>query len=195
MNKITFIFISMLLAVSSGFSVAADLTFPETEQDIVKALSLKDGKTVFEGVDYISENGRIYKIIGGKRYRLRGLYGLENSDIVPKAGALINFDLDSAEIRPDSYSLLDEFGRALKSGLAGGTFYVAGHTDSTGTSEYNQDLSMRRANAVADYLKANHGITPRRLITKGHGELKPIASNDDEHGRALNRRVEFIRVE
>ena len=195
MRKIIFIFFSMLLALSSGFAVAADLTFPETEQDIIKALSLKDGRTVFEGVDYISENGRIYKIIGGKRYRLRGLYGLEDSDIVPKAGALINFDLDSAEIRPESYSLLNEFGRALKSGLSKGTFYVAGHTDSTGTTEYNQDLSVRRANAVVDYLKAHHGITSRRLIAKGHGEMNPIASNDDEHGRSLNRRVEFIRVE
>ena len=132
MKKSVFIFFSMLLALSSGLAGAAELAFPETEQDIVKALSLKDGRTVFEGVDYISEKGRIYKIIGGKRYRLRGLYGLEDSDIVPKAGALINFDLDSAEIRPESYPLLDEFGRALKSGLAGGIFNVIGHTDSRG---------------------------------------------------------------
>ena len=195
MKKTIFIFIATLLAFSQGFVNAAELAFPKTEQDIVRALSLKDGRTVFEGVDYISENGRIYKIIGGKRYRLRGLYGIVDSDIVPKAGALINFDLNSAEIRDESYPLLDEFGRALKNGLANGTFYITGHTDSSGTQAYNQNLSVRRANSVADYLMTHHRIAPARLVPKGYGELKPIASNDNENGRSLNRRVEFVRVE
>jgi outer membrane protein OmpA-like peptidoglycan-associated protein len=185
----------ILFAAVIGDVVAEDLAFPTTEKEIVKVLSLKDGKTVYEGVEYISEKGQVYKIINGKRYRLRNIEIIADSEIVPKAGALINFDFDSAQINPESYPLLDEFGKAVKFGLADGVFVVAGHTDSKGSLNYNQGLSERRAHAVANYLIAHHGISPSRLIMKGYGENRSIASNDDEKGRALNRRVEFVRVE
>jgi outer membrane protein OmpA-like peptidoglycan-associated protein len=195
MRKGSILFLTVLLTVWIGTSAANDLTFPTTEKEIVQALSLKDGKTVYNGVEYVSESGKVYKIIAGKRYRLRGLQGIVDSKIVPRAGALINFDFDSAQIRPDSYPLLDEFGKALKFGLAEGVFIVAGYTDNTGSTDYNQGLSERRAQAVANYLLAHHGISSTQLIMQGYGEKKPIASNDSDSGRALNRRVEFIRVE
>lgn len=68
---------------------------------------------------------------------------------------------------------------------------VQGHTDNTGTAEYNQGLSVRRANSVADYLKS-HGIASSRLTVKGFGKDAPKYSNDTEDGRAGNRRVEFL---
>jgi OOP family OmpA-OmpF porin len=74
-------------------------------------------------------------------------------------------------------------------------FIVAGHTDDTGSLVYNQGLSERRAQAVATYLTAHHGISSSQLIMKGYGETKPIASNESESGQAINRRVEFIRIE
>ena len=189
------IILSILFMLVAPVISAEELTFPKTEREIIEALSIRDGRTVFENVEYISENGKVYKIIAGKRYRLRGLKIIADSDIVPKVGALINFDVNSARILPGSYPLLDEFGKALKSGLAGQSFMVAGHTDSAGTAPYNQDLSVRRANSVADYLMAHHGIELSRLTLKGYGETKPIAANDNEKGRSLNRRVEFIRAE
>ena len=195
MKKFFAIILSTLLTLVAGSISAQELAFPQTEQEIVEALSIKDGRTVFEDVEYISEKGKVYKIIAGKRYRLRGLQSIVDSDFIPKAGALINFDFNSAQIQPASYHLLDEFGKALKSGLADGSFIVTGHTDSVGTTEYNKDLSVRRANAVADYLMAQHGIETSRLTLKGYGETQPMASNDNEKGRSLNRRVEFIRVE
>ena len=195
MRKIFIISLTALLAIWSGVVSAEDLVFPTTETEIVEALSLKDGKTVYNGVEYESEKGKVYKIIAGKRYRLRGLQAIVDSAIVPRAGALINFDFDSAQIRPESYPLLDEFGKAFKFGLAGGVFMVAGHTDGTGSVVYNQGLSERRAQAVATYLTAHHGISSTQLMMKGYGEAKPIASNESESGQALNRRVEFIRVE
>jgi len=66
---------------------------------------------------------------------------------------------------------------------------VEGDTDNTGTEEYNQKLSERRAQSVADYLKGQ-GIPGSRISTIGLGELNPVASNDTEYGRSLNRRVE-----
>ena len=68
---------------------------------------------------------------------------------------------------------------------------VAGHTDSVGSEEYNQKLSERRAIAVKAYLESK-GITATRLTARGYGETQPVASNDTDAGRALNRRVELI---
>ena len=68
---------------------------------------------------------------------------------------------------------------------------IDGHTDSRATDEYNLDLSQRRAMAVLRYL-VDHGVEETRLAARGYGESQPIADNDTEEGRALNRRVEFI---
>jgi outer membrane protein OmpA-like peptidoglycan-associated protein len=67
---------------------------------------------------------------------------------------------------------------------------VLGHTDSTGSDEYNQALSQRRAQAVADYL-GSRGVARARMGLRGYGESQPIASNDTEEGKAQNRRVEI----
>lgn len=71
------------------------------------------------------------------------------------------------------------------------TVQVIGHTDDTGTAEYNQELSTRRASAVAAILTAN-GVAPGRVIAYGKGEHSPIATNLTEEGKAQNRRVEII---
>ena len=68
---------------------------------------------------------------------------------------------------------------------------VQGHTDSTGTPEYNQVLSEKRAQSVADYLKAQ-GIDASRITTKGFGKTAPKYDNSTAEGRAQNRRVEFL---
>jgi len=67
---------------------------------------------------------------------------------------------------------------------------IAGHTDSMGTAEYNQDLSQQRAESVADRLISVHGIEADRVSAVGYGEAEPIATNDTAAGRAQNRRVE-----
>jgi len=67
---------------------------------------------------------------------------------------------------------------------------VLGHTDSDGSDAYNQALSERRAQAVADYLVA-HGVQSARIATRGYGKTQPIASNATEAGKAANRRVEI----
>jgi outer membrane protein OmpA-like peptidoglycan-associated protein len=194
MRRMAIILLAATIVGWRGFSIAGDLAFPKTEADIVKALKLKDGNTTFNGTEYLSEKGNVYKIIGGKRYQLRGLESIVDSDIVPKAGALIHFDFDSAGIKPDSYPLLDEYGKALRGGLSEAVIAVAGHTDSKGTDEYNLGLSEKRANAIKEYLITKHGIAPERILVKAYGKNQPIASNDTPDGQALNRRVEFIRI-
>mgnify|MGYP001544294782 CR=1 FL=1 len=70
---------------------------------------------------------------------------------------------------------------------------VAGHTDSTGSEDYNQRLSERRAQSVVDYFKSRK-IIDARLLTVGMGELRPVADNGTPEGRQLNRRVEITLV-
>ena len=68
---------------------------------------------------------------------------------------------------------------------------IIGHTDSKGTEAYNQRLSERRANSVSYYLR-NHNISASRVTVQGMGETDPVATNDSDEGRSLNRRVEFV---
>ena len=73
----------------------------------------------------------------------------------------------------------------------GSTVQVIGHTDSTGSAAYNQDLSQRRAQSVAGILTAA-GVNGNRIVATGRGASQPIASNDSVQGRAQNRRVEIL---
>jgi outer membrane protein OmpA-like peptidoglycan-associated protein len=102
----------------------------------------------------------------------------------------VNFDFDKSTLRRDAIPILDEAARTLQ---AEPTLQVSveGHTDSRGTDAYNQALSLRRANTVRSYL-ADHGVDKNRLSVVGHGESKPVASNDTDDGRAQNRRVELL---
>jgi OOP family OmpA-OmpF porin len=101
----------------------------------------------------------------------------------------VNFDFDKAEIRADAGVILDEAASILARN-PDVTVTIEGHTDSTGPESYNQGLSERRAEAVKNHL-AEQGIAADSLSTVGHGEMKPIASNETREGRALNRRVEL----
>jgi OOP family OmpA-OmpF porin len=101
----------------------------------------------------------------------------------------VNFEFDSAKLTSSSSTMLDEAVKILKrhSDLK---VELAGHTDSMGNDKYNQALSERRAQSVADYLIA-HGANAGNISVKGYGESDPVADNGSEAGRAANRRVEL----
>ena len=105
----------------------------------------------------------------------------------------VNFDFNSSVVRPESRPVLDEAATLLKQN-PGVHVVVKGYTDSIGSAEYNQVLSVRRAEAVYRYL-VNLGVDPERLTVEGFGKTNPIASNDTEEGRAQNRRVELHPVQ
>jgi OOP family OmpA-OmpF porin len=73
-------------------------------------------------------------------------------------------------------------------------FQIEGHTDSDGGAAYNLALSQRRAQSVVSDLVSHYGIAHGRLIAKGYGLTKPVASNATDAGKALNRRVELLRL-
>lgn len=104
----------------------------------------------------------------------------------------ITFATNSADLRPAFFSVLDSVGKVMKE-FDQTVVEVAGHTDSTGSEDYNQGLSERRASSVSQYLQAR-GISGERLMTVGMGELRPVADNNTEEGRQANRRVEITVV-
>ena len=101
----------------------------------------------------------------------------------------VTFDVDSSTLMPQFRSTLDQIAQSLQA-YPDSLIDVYGHTDSTGSDHYNQALSQRRAQTVADYL-AMRGVSGSRVRSQGYGETMPVATNDTDAGRALNRRVEI----
>ncbi len=101
----------------------------------------------------------------------------------------ILFDVNKAALKEESKRELERLAVILNK-YEDTNILLEGHTDSTGPEDYNMDLSIRRAQAVANYL-ASLGVNPTRFTVMGYGETQPIASNDTEEGRRLNRRVEI----
>ena len=101
----------------------------------------------------------------------------------------VTFDTNSTVVRPGLHSEINRVAGVL-SQYPQTLVRVEGHTDSVGTTEYNQDLSVRRAMAVKSLL-VQRGIADSRIDSVGYGETMPVATNENETGRQRNRRVEI----
>ena len=104
----------------------------------------------------------------------------------------ITFATNSADLNANFFDVLNSVSLVVNE-YNQTVIEVAGHTDSTGTDAYNQQLSERRASAVAAYL-GTRSVLPDRIITVGMGEGRPVATNDTDVGRQQNRRVELTLV-
>jgi outer membrane protein OmpA-like peptidoglycan-associated protein len=104
----------------------------------------------------------------------------------------IRFDSGRADIKPESADALTQIAALLTKEPALKLF-VVGHTDNVGSLAANLDLSKRRAAAVVAALTGTHKIAAARLTADGVGQLAPVASNDADAGRAINRRVELVK--
>jgi outer membrane protein OmpA-like peptidoglycan-associated protein len=103
----------------------------------------------------------------------------------------IYFDTNKSDVKPTSDPALSEIAKLMKT-EANLKLHVVGHTDNVGGFAPNMELSKRRAEAVVDALVKKYSIAPARLIANGVAYLAPVASNANEDGRALNRRVELV---
>ncbi|SEN06068.1 OmpA-OmpF porin, OOP family [Mucilaginibacter gossypiicola] len=101
----------------------------------------------------------------------------------------IQFDFNSSVLRTGSYGILDQAASAIKANPSV-TYQLNGYASIEGTPEHNMILSKDRANAVKTYL-VNAGVSPANLKVKGFGTRNPVADNNTETGRELNRRVEI----
>ncbi len=117
---------------------------------------------------------------------------LPNDQLLVGMTGETSFEVDSDQIKPGFYSTMDKIsGIVNKYGKT--ELKVAGHTDNTGSAQHNQTLSERRAGSVARYLEGD-GVVPQRIYATGYGKNQPIAGNETEAGRRLNRRVDITIV-
>jgi len=131
---------------------------------------------------------------------------LMNQDVIADANSLaksikesgkvavygIYFDTGKSTLKPESQTTLQEIAILLKADPAL-KLYVVGHTDNTGLFDANMKLSMDRAVAVVNSLVSQFSVNAARLKACGDGPTAPVASNDTEEGKALNRRVELVK--
>ncbi len=103
------------------------------------------------------------------------------------------FDYDKDNLKPESIPELRRVITLLNEHIPASVIEISGHTDNRGSDAYNENLSQRRAASVVKFLVFN-GVDPERLVPKGYGEIVPIATNETDEGRALNRRVELAII-
>jgi outer membrane protein OmpA-like peptidoglycan-associated protein len=105
---------------------------------------------------------------------------------------VIHFEFNKADIRSESFGLLEQVAKVLNAHPEIRHVRIEGHTDRVGSAEYNRELSAARARTVKSFLVELGHVDGTRLSTRGYGFDRPIATNDTEEGRARNRRVEFL---
>ncbi len=103
--------------------------------------------------------------------------------------AEVLFDFDKFDLKPEATPTLQTIAAELQDLPEAATVKIDGHTDADGTDAYNEDLSAKRAEAVANWLRTEGGVPGDLITTEGYGEAAPVAANDTEANRALNRRV------
>jgi OmpA-OmpF porin, OOP family len=152
-----------------------------------------------EGTDYalyVERSGYLFKSLAFKSTGSDGLspvyLDVPLEPVKKGVVAVLNnifFDHDKYELLQNSMVELDRIAKFLENN-PNVKIEISGHTDDTGSPAYNIDLSLKRAKAVYDYL-VGKGVERSRLEYKGYGQSKPMAPNDSDHNKALNRRIEF----
>lgn len=148
----------------------------------------QDVRQILDNVDGGAGRTRSIRLIGDEPAPV----ALAVAGTPPVATALslpVHFEFDSATISPEARGQLDALAEGIKLLSPGRRVVIEGHTDASGTDEYNQSLSRRRATAVKQYLVQAHGISAQRLHDTGFGKRQPIAGADPL--AAENRRVQF----
>jgi OOP family OmpA-OmpF porin len=157
----------------------------------------KGGKTTWIYVDARTSGEYELKIIEKKAMAQEVVADAKSlaSDISATGHASvygIHFDFNKATVKPESEPTLKEIAKLLEQN-PDLNLYVVGHTDSAGKIDYNMRLSSARAEAVVNTLATKYGVSLNRLDPHGVGPLAPVATNETEEGRALNRRVELVK--
>jgi outer membrane protein OmpA-like peptidoglycan-associated protein len=164
------VFVQLYVAVERGSP------FPQTQNRALVLLDVIEAKPMEHKMVIVDAAAMAKDLAASGKVALSGIY----------------FDTDKAELKSQSQPALDEIAKLLR-GDPALKVYIVGHTDNVGGFDYNMALSQRRARAVVERLVAAYGIAPARLKPVGAGLIAPVASNDDETGRAKNRRVEIVK--
>lgn len=163
----------VMIAKSEANVWKSDVTLPE--ESILIQVDFVDTRPMEEKMVLVSAAEMQKSISASGKVALYGIF----------------FDFNKTELKPESAPTLTEMAALLKA-EPNLKVLVVGHTDNVGTLEFNQDLSTRRAKAVAAELTAKYGIAADRLTPLGASFMAPVTTNSTEEGRKLNRRVELV---
>jgi len=196
-----FVLLTSVFFLFGGICAAGDYGFETTSEGITRGLlTPKEDQGGWQSLAAPDSSH-------GKTRSVKVLKRREGADVwetirVPenRSGGFVNlkieFDVNSYKIRPSSFPILEELGKALAGPeLENQTVYINGHTDSDGKEEYNLRLSLNRASSVKKYLVDNYGISPDRLKIMGYGESIPLKPNTSAKNKQLNRRVEIVAAD
>ena len=174
--------IVLLLFVLAAFSTARPFTTKQMRNDTIRINALE--------VEFVEETPAAQKPKQNESREVKKIIRLNENKLY--------FDFDDSRIKPEYYGVLKEMAEEIKT--MNSDVIIRGYTDSKGADEYNNRLSLRRAEAVRDKL-VEFGLEPGRILkTEGMGEKNPVAPNvssdgsDNPAGRALNRRIELELV-
>ena len=180
----------------TGAGLAATVTVPEAGNAVFKTdpatgvykaqLMAGSYTVIVESKDYLKQT--VAMVVEKGKPMVRDFELVKEGMSITLKG--IYFDFNKATIKPESRPALEDAAKILNDNPTI-RVEIQGHTDSKGSDSYNLTLSDRRAASVVLYLVQNLGIDRSRLTSRGYGESMPIATNDTDSGRSLNRRVEF----
>ena len=190
MDKFKLITISLLAAFF--FSGCAVVLQKGRRSDIERIRALEEELTHLKRTKDILEE-RLAQEIKDKQVRLK----MEKKGLVVTFVAEVLFDPGKADLKKESFPILDKVARVLKEEVPQHQISIEGHTDNQPIKyspwKSNWELSVHRALSVLHYLEKK-GVPPQRISVAGFGEYRPVASNATAEGRALNRRVEIVIV-
>ena len=129
--------------------------------------------------------------------RVQRYFGPSEAEVYKQGNQLvirlrgIQFPVGQATLSPDNYTLLSKVQQAIRV-FGQPMVTIEGHTDSTGSTQVNKELSQKRADAVKTYLAANRTLPESRIKATGYGPDRPLAPNTTAEGRAMNRRIDVL---
>ena len=197
MKKLVIIMLFSLFIIQQ--SPAGDLNFETTAEGITNALTKPKAEQTIKTRSlkgFTETKTRFIKVVKKEQGKI-----IKKTLTIPEKQASqgvnlkIEFDVNSYSIRPESFKLLNELGKALTSEkLKEKDIIVKGHTDSDGEEAYNLKLSLNRALAVKLYLTSNFFISSSQLKVAGYGEATPLVPNNTKKNKQVNRRVEIATM-
>ena len=177
------------------FIASQEKAHVEEIKSLKQQVALLEGKTQEERA--AKERLEAEKKFNELYTEVKSYFTSEEAEIYKQGNRLIirlramQFPVGQAVIMPSNYELVSKVQRSIRT-FGEPDVVIEGHTDSTGSPELNEHLSQQRADSVRDYLIANGILSADKIVAIGYGSKRPLASNETEMGRAINRRIDVV---
>ena len=177
------------------FIASQDKGHVEEIESLKQQIAQLEGKTKEEqaAIERLEKEKRFNELFN----EVKGYFSTGEAEVYKQGNRLIirlraiQFPVGKAVIMPDNYGLLSKVQRAIRT-FGEPDVLIEGHTDTTGSDEINEHLSQQRAESVRQYLVANQTLPEEKIVAVGYGSKRPLASNETEEGRAINRRIDVV---